>query len=255
MYNLISKAKTTTYKHKDWFVGGEKTVYEAMEYFVDSGMFSLQTTAKYVNDIPGYTGSPVQSDIVDYLIEKRMWELLKICYLGKEKGTDRGKLKVLTYIAIIKQRQSKDIKRLDATLAKEYMRLGAMVVEDYFTQRVGNGSAHMDKEALIALFKGETSPFQITFSDRHVKWLKGLTIRSSDRGIIVTIQPYDRYEEELDFYAKHWIELVISPERTIGCYIEKHFYEDKWHTYEEFGEELADTFAKELPTWLTGRSS
>lgn len=97
---VLEKAKSTPYKHKEWFINSGKTVYEAISYFVDSGEFYLDTPVKYLSEIEGYQGTSDRREVVKYLIEQKMWKNLVIRYGGRESGTDKGKLKILTFIEL-----------------------------------------------------------------------------------------------------------------------------------------------------------
>ena len=101
---LLTKAKSTQYKHKDWFCNGDKSVYDAMKYYVDSGDFSLTLKSSCMahGTIEGLptTVNTIQ-DAVSYCNEHidTHWKYLRIKFNGREGGQDVGKLKVQTYVA------------------------------------------------------------------------------------------------------------------------------------------------------------
>jgi hypothetical protein len=99
---ILEKAKNTEYRHKHWFKEGGKSVYEAIKHFVECGDFYLDFSSRinYASQIKGYDGLNSRKDVTDWLIEKKRYNKLIIRYAGKEKGTDRGVLKVKTFLAL-----------------------------------------------------------------------------------------------------------------------------------------------------------
>lgn len=99
---LLERAKSTPYKHSKWFMDGNKTVYEAIDYYVKSNDFYLDFSNRiqHVSQIKGYQGKTNRKDITDWLIEKKDYDSLIIRYSGREKGTDRGVLKVQTFLIL-----------------------------------------------------------------------------------------------------------------------------------------------------------
>jgi hypothetical protein len=99
---ILEKAKNTEYKHRQWFKEGGKSVYDAIEYFVKSGDFYLDFSSRinYASQIKGYDGVNNRKDITEWLISKKRYNDLIIRYAGKEKGTDRGVLKVKTFLLL-----------------------------------------------------------------------------------------------------------------------------------------------------------
>lgn len=94
----MEKAKNTIYKHPKWFIGGQKTVYEAMKYFAESPDFYLDTTLKYV---PKEIDRTKPYNVLGWLIENKKYKDLVIRYAGSEGGTDRGILKIKTYLELL----------------------------------------------------------------------------------------------------------------------------------------------------------
>jgi hypothetical protein len=111
---IIKKAKKTPYKHRNWYLEGEKTVYEAVKFFAESNDFfiGLKRTIKHINQIEGYEGKPDRKKIIAYCIENldKHWDKLRIKFRGSEGGTDRGKLKLQTYFAIEENPKFKTLK-------------------------------------------------------------------------------------------------------------------------------------------------
>lgn len=100
---ILEKAKNTPYNHQKWFIEGGKNVYEVMEYFVKTNDFYLDFSNRiqHINQLNGYKGKSNRKDIVDWLVEQKQYDKLIIRYKGKEKGTDRGILKVQTYLILL----------------------------------------------------------------------------------------------------------------------------------------------------------
>ena len=99
--DVIQKSKETKYNHTSWYQNSDKSVYDAIKYFVDSGDFIL--TLKPSIKSPVQIGlSPIVSyrvkDAVEYCIENidTHWKYLTIKGDG---GSDTGKLKIQTYVA------------------------------------------------------------------------------------------------------------------------------------------------------------
>ena len=99
---IIEKAKRTDYKHAKFFTEGGKSVYEAMSSFVKSGDFSLTLPRNitHTNQIQGYNGAADKEAIIQWLINTKQYNKLILKYRGKEGGTDRGKLKIQTYLIL-----------------------------------------------------------------------------------------------------------------------------------------------------------
>lgn len=99
---IIEKAKRTEYKHSKFFLEGGKSVYDAMSSFVKSGDFSLTLPRNitHASQIDGYTGVTEKEAIVQWLIDTKQYNKLVLKYMGKEGGTDRGKLKIQTYLIL-----------------------------------------------------------------------------------------------------------------------------------------------------------
>ncbi len=101
----IIKAKNTIYKHKNWFVGGSKTIYEAIKYFADCRDFLLdykRNLNTYDVEKLGYEGDLTHDRVLNWLIEKGHYNLLKINFCGSEGGTDRGNLKIRLFLYLRK---------------------------------------------------------------------------------------------------------------------------------------------------------
>lgn len=99
---ILERAKNTPYKHSKWFLEGGKSIYEAIEYFVKSNNFYLDfsTRIQHINQLKGYKGKANREDIVEWLIEQKQYDKLIIRYIGKGKGTDRGILKIQTFLIL-----------------------------------------------------------------------------------------------------------------------------------------------------------
>jgi hypothetical protein len=101
---IIKKAQGRFYKHRNWYSEGGKTVYEAVKVFAESSDFyiDLKRTIKSTGQIEGFEGRPLATELINYCIENldEHWDKLRIKFIGKEGGTDRGKLKLQTYFAI-----------------------------------------------------------------------------------------------------------------------------------------------------------
>ena len=99
---ILERAKNTPYTHTNWYKEGGKSVYDAIEYFVKSNDFYLDFSSRiqHIGQLKGYKGSTNRKDIVEWLINQREYDKLIIRYSGKEKGTDRGVLKVQTYLIL-----------------------------------------------------------------------------------------------------------------------------------------------------------
>ncbi len=104
LQDIICKSKTTQYKHKHWFSCGTKSVYDAVRYFVDSNDFSLSIIPKFrkVGAITG-TDSTNYKEVLQYCIDNRLthWKYLRISSSDSDGGSDKGKLKILTWIAYV----------------------------------------------------------------------------------------------------------------------------------------------------------
>jgi len=111
---IIKKAEERFYKHRNWYREGGKTVYEAVKVFAESNDFfiGLKRTIKHISQIEGYEGKPDRKKIIAYCIENldEHWDKLRIKFRGKEGGTDRGKLKLQTYLAIEENPHFKTLK-------------------------------------------------------------------------------------------------------------------------------------------------
>lgn len=100
---ILEKAKRTPYKHSAWYKGQKISVYKAIKHYVDTRDFYL--------DIPrtltlteirrmGYQGEPDKSAIIQWLKSAEKYDTLRIRFAGSEGGTDKGVLKVKTFIIL-----------------------------------------------------------------------------------------------------------------------------------------------------------
>jgi hypothetical protein len=92
----MKDATKTIYKHKNWFKEGNKTVFEAVQYMVDSGDFYLDILPKYYKQ--GYKEFRTTKEVLAYFIDNKMYGDIIIKYAGREGGSDKGVLKVKTFI-------------------------------------------------------------------------------------------------------------------------------------------------------------
>ena len=101
MEELIKKAKNTIYKNKDWFIGRNKNIFEALSYFVECNDFIIdykRNLTTYEVSAMGYTGVMCHNRVLDWLIENKHYNLLKIVFTGSEGGSDRGILKIKLFL-------------------------------------------------------------------------------------------------------------------------------------------------------------
>ncbi len=116
---ILEKSKNTPYSHKNWFKEGGKTVFEAIDYYVNSQDFYLDTTIKQFHELPeGLTDDWLSEKtnkhiaipldyIISWLIKNNRYDKLVIRYIGKEGGTDRGKLKIQTFLILSQEKEAK----------------------------------------------------------------------------------------------------------------------------------------------------
>lgn len=101
---ILNKAKGNIYKHRAWFAKRDKTVYEAMKYLADNPDFyiDLKNTINHISQIEGYNGDTNRDEIINYCIKNfnKHWRKLRIKFRGSEGGTDKGKLKLQTYLIL-----------------------------------------------------------------------------------------------------------------------------------------------------------
>lgn len=99
---IVQRAKKAPYRHKDWFLEGNKTVYDAVEYFVKSGDFYLDVARMFPLSDPcmGWT----VEETIDKMVAAERYNEIVIRHSGREKGSDRGKLKVMLY-ALLQEKQ------------------------------------------------------------------------------------------------------------------------------------------------------
>lgn len=111
---IIEKAKNTPYKHRAFFLEGGKSVYDAISYFVKCGDFyvTVPRNIKYTSQVDGYNGPADKEAIVKWLIDTKQYDKLIIKYAGREGGTDKGKLKLQTFL-ILKGYKNVDIKGVE----------------------------------------------------------------------------------------------------------------------------------------------
>jgi len=101
MEELIQKAKNTIYKNKDWFIGGDKNIFEAISYFVECNDFIIdykKNLTTYDVSALGYDGYMSHNAVLKWLIENKHYNLLKIVFTGSEGGSDRGILKIKLFL-------------------------------------------------------------------------------------------------------------------------------------------------------------
>ena len=102
--DVVSKAQSTLYIHKNWYQNSNKSVYDAIKYYVESGDFSLDLKRTYMRQgsIDGLPSTIITvKGAVSYCKEHidTHWKYLRIKYNGREGGSDAGKLKLQTFIA------------------------------------------------------------------------------------------------------------------------------------------------------------
>lgn len=103
----FQKAKATPYKHKSWFLNSDKSVYDAVQYFVESGDFRLELQNSIVSpqQIEGLAvGLYSTGEVVEYCVDHidTHWKYLKI---GGTGGSDKGKLKIQTFVELQKEKR------------------------------------------------------------------------------------------------------------------------------------------------------
>jgi len=105
---ILEKAKKTRYKHKDWYRGTNKSVYEVIGEMVKSNDFRIDIPRTFYS-VPasqlrnmGYGGDLTTSSFIDWLIKNEYYNQLVIRYSGSEGGADKGKLKVQTFLILKK---------------------------------------------------------------------------------------------------------------------------------------------------------
>jgi len=114
---ILKKAKQTKYNHTNWYRWENKNVYEAIKYFVDSGDFYIDL--KNIINSPSQIGykpsskSITKEKLIKHCIDnfEEQWKNLRIRYAGSEGGSDKGKLKLKTFL-ILDNATSKDKSRL-----------------------------------------------------------------------------------------------------------------------------------------------
>jgi hypothetical protein len=94
----MTDATKTIYKHKDWYKEGNKTVFEAIKYMQDSGDFYLDILPKYKKT--GFKGYKTVSEVLCHFINNKMYKDIIIRYKGREGGSDKGALKIATWIKL-----------------------------------------------------------------------------------------------------------------------------------------------------------
>jgi hypothetical protein len=145
---LIQKARKTFYKHPAWFKEGNKTVFEAIRYMINCGDMGLDTTARYPSEIPNYNGMNDRKEVIAYLIENEIWDKLVIRYHGKEGGSDKGKMKILTYLYLLKQKQKLAELNIELTDIYEFVKNGK--IEDYLSEEGVRDDIHHNGTRNIA---------------------------------------------------------------------------------------------------------
>ncbi|CAK0755818.1 hypothetical protein CCP3SC1AL1_2210001 [Gammaproteobacteria bacterium] len=80
----IVRAKRLTYHHPNWFIGGQKSVYDAIQYFASSGDFVIDIPRTLYRDYQktGYDGEKTSTAFVNWLIKNKKYEYLVIRYAG-----------------------------------------------------------------------------------------------------------------------------------------------------------------------------
>jgi hypothetical protein len=108
----INKSKNTIYKNKYWFVGKQKTIYNALKYIAKSNDFYLdfkRNLSTYEVIKMGYNEEVLflsRSNVLKWLIKNKYYKFLKIVnYRG---GTDRGILKIKLFLHF---RKIKEVKK------------------------------------------------------------------------------------------------------------------------------------------------
>lgn len=101
---VLAKAHKTRYKHPRFYLNQDISVYDAIYYYVKSRDFQLDVPRKMLVRTPELQALNIWTvdELIRYLISVGRYKDLVIRYRGKERGTDRGVLKVKTFI-ILKQ--------------------------------------------------------------------------------------------------------------------------------------------------------
>jgi hypothetical protein len=102
---IIEKAKRTIYKHKHWYIEGNKTVYDAIKEMVETKDFFIDLKPKsYRNpsliDLKFASGWHSLSDVRNFCIENGLYQHLIFRYSGSEGGSDKGNLKIKTFLIL-----------------------------------------------------------------------------------------------------------------------------------------------------------
>jgi len=118
-YKILKKAKNTAYNHRVFYMGSNKTVYEAMKAFVKDSSFKidLKRNIRSPSQIDGFLDDnhdnyPLRQDVIDYCIEnfETHWKNLVLVYrTHKDHHTDRGKLKLQTYLILDNNRIFREV--------------------------------------------------------------------------------------------------------------------------------------------------
>lgn len=100
MQEDIERAKKTTYHHPNWYIGGQKSVYDAIKEMASTNDFVVDVPRTLLRDYQktGYDGEKTSTAFVDWLIKNKKYEYLIIRYTGSEGGTDKGALKLKLFL-------------------------------------------------------------------------------------------------------------------------------------------------------------
>ena len=121
---VLSIAQKRVYKHQYWFIGRQKTVFEAIKHFVITGDFILDYPksfkfSQWLLYKSGYNGEKLHSLILRWLILNKHYDKLIIRFAGSEGGTDKGILKINTFIILKNKYLNKRKKKMNKNIEVE----------------------------------------------------------------------------------------------------------------------------------------
>jgi len=101
---IVHLAKATDFENTTWINFKGKSIYEVMKYCYKSRYFTLsysKSMTKEKLEKLGYRGNMTNKSVVDFLVEKKMIDKLKIDYSKVFKGNYiKGKLRIQTYLIL-----------------------------------------------------------------------------------------------------------------------------------------------------------
>ena len=104
---ILKKAKKTIYRNNSsgWYLNNTtKTVYDVMSEFAKTKDFYLDILPKYkyqyqLQEI-GYNGIMERKSVTKWFIDNKHFDKLILRYSGSEGGSDKGILKIRTFIIL-----------------------------------------------------------------------------------------------------------------------------------------------------------